>query len=186
MAKLDSSSLEVLAEESKLYIRYIASRIKDSNLAEDYFHDALLKASQSTKSPEDKEKLKPWFFSVLKNIIIDEYRKEATRKKHVDKVLEDIDPIVYDEKLSDICCDLEGFFLKLLSPQDEKIIRSLNLNGMSLSDYAQKHNISEGAARVRKSRAMKNLKKKVLKVCQCFNNTEVDTPKSDNCSCQAS
>ena len=56
MSKLDQTSLERLTEDSDLYIRYISKRIKDHNLAEDYFHDALSESRNERRGTERKKK----------------------------------------------------------------------------------------------------------------------------------
>lgn len=185
VSKLDKESLELLTADSDSYIRYISKRIKDHNLAEDYFHDALLKAVISEDGPRDQEKLRAWFYRILRNVIIDSYRKEASQQKGIESILSEAELSLMEKSVDGICCDLEGFFLKLIKPEDEAIIRALNLEGVSLSDYAKKHNISEATLRVRKHRAMQALRKKVLKVCSCFKDSNLDKPNSDECGCQA-
>ena len=185
MSKLDQTSLERLTDDSDLYIRYISKRIKDHNLAEDYFHDALVKAVTSEEGPREKEKLRSWFYRILSNVIIDSYRKDATAQKGVSTIMSETEIESLDQGVAGICCDLEGFFLKLIKPEYEAIIRALNLEGVNPADYAKQHNISEATLRVKKHRAMQALRKKVLKVCSCFHNSNIDKPKGDDCGCQA-
>ncbi len=185
MTKLNRKSLELLTDESDSYIRYISKRIKDHNLAEDYFHDALLKAVISEDGPREEEKLRAWFYRILRNVIIDSYRKEASMQKGIETIISEAELTMMEKQVDGICCDLEGFFLKLIKPEDEAIIRAINLEGISLADYAKKHNITEANLRVKKHRAMQALRKKVLKVCSCFKDSKMDKPKDDSCGCQA-
>ena len=122
-------------------------------------------------------KLRPWFFSVLRNVIIDIHRQDKSIKKGLDSIQEDLEIDLFNKDVTDICCDLEGFFLKLLDPEDEALIKAVNLEGMSISEYSKKFDISEGTVRVRKHRALDRLKKKVLKICKCFENSNLDSPK---------
>ena len=183
MSKLKEESLQQLTDDSESYIRYVAKRIKDHNLAEDYFHDALLKAVTSQDGPQEQEKLRAWFYRILRNVIIDSYRKDASIQKGmtVMKVEQDLGEDVVDG----ICCDLEGFFLKLIKPEEEELIRALSLEGVSMADYAKQNNITEATLRVRKHRAMTALKNKIKKVCSCFKDSKLDRPTDDDCKCQS-
>lgn len=65
--------------------RYAYSKIGDRHIAEDLVQDAFLGALQSAKETVVIENQKAWLFSILRNKIVDYYRKLEREKKQTGK-----------------------------------------------------------------------------------------------------
>ena len=65
--------------------RYAYSKIGDRHIAEDLVQDAFLAALQSTKDSALIQNQKSWLFSILRNKIVDYYRKLEREKKQIGK-----------------------------------------------------------------------------------------------------
>jgi len=80
----DSASFEVLLNRHKDRIyAFIMSKVKNKDLAEDVFHDALVKVINSLKKGKYNEegKFLSWVMRIAHNLIIDHFRKESKMKK---------------------------------------------------------------------------------------------------------
>ncbi len=69
-----------LSHRSKL-VAYVAKRVQDHDLAQDIVQDGLLKAMKTSPDLREDDKIIPWFYRILQNAIIDEYRKTGRMLK---------------------------------------------------------------------------------------------------------
>ena len=66
----DAMISSLFSHREKL-LAYVRSKISDSALAEDVLQESLLKALRASPSLQDEDKLVPWFYRILNNVIID-------------------------------------------------------------------------------------------------------------------
>lgn len=76
----ETSVSSLLKYRSQLF-QFVKKRVNDIDLAEDILQDSLLKAFHKAPEIAEEEKLVAWFYSVLRNTIIDNYRKNNTDSK---------------------------------------------------------------------------------------------------------
>ncbi|MDQ7029809.1 MAG: RNA polymerase sigma factor [Ardenticatenia bacterium] len=73
----------------------------DASLAEDIVHDVVVKALKAQDTLRDGAPLRPWIFAILRNTVIDHYRRQGKQFRHVSlEALEDHhDPALVDAPL---------------------------------------------------------------------------------------
>jgi RNA polymerase sigma-70 factor (TIGR02943 family) len=64
---------------SDMLYGFAMQRIRDSNLAKDLVQDTFLAAWKNVEKYNGEASVKTWLFTILKNKIIDHYRKSSTR-----------------------------------------------------------------------------------------------------------
>lgn len=62
-------------------LAYAKSLTLEEAGAEDLVQDAMLRALQAGSAPRKEAELRPWMFRILKNLFIDEKRKERVRRE---------------------------------------------------------------------------------------------------------
>ncbi len=69
---------QLLNELDALYrtARYL---VRDPHLAEDIVHDVIAKALEAKRSFRQRESIRPWLFTILRNTITDHYRRQGRR-----------------------------------------------------------------------------------------------------------
>ncbi len=75
--------------------RYALPRVSDSDLAKDLVQETFLAAWRNIETYKGEASEKNWLFTILKNKIIDHYRKASTRL--TDKLTDGNDDIQFDE-----------------------------------------------------------------------------------------
>ncbi len=78
----DDFARQILAELDALYrtARYLTG---DAHLAEDIVHDVVVKALKHRHSAHARETLRPWLFTILRNTVVDYFRRQGRRFRSV-------------------------------------------------------------------------------------------------------
>ncbi len=101
----------------------------------------------------------PWFFVMIKHLLIDEYRSLARRhaRESSDELIEQI----YSAKNDSEAVDVDEI-LGHLSPETAKLVRQYYLEGISYEELENDTGLSQTSLRQRLSRAIKGLREKVI------------------------
>jgi RNA polymerase sigma factor (sigma-70 family) len=67
--------IEELLASRQRFLDFVSRRVSEPELAEDIVQEALLRAIQSADRLRDDTRLIPWFYQLLRNAIIDNYRR---------------------------------------------------------------------------------------------------------------
>ena len=71
-------------EHGDYLFRFALSRLNDKSLSEDMVQETFLAALKNIKNFDNRSSIRTWFTSILKNKIIDHYRKKARAFKEED------------------------------------------------------------------------------------------------------
>jgi RNA polymerase sigma-70 factor (ECF subfamily) len=155
---------QLLAHRTKL-VAYVTSKVQDADLAEDIVQEGLIKALRSAPDLKDDEKLLPWFYRVLQNAIIDEYRKRDRMAKRQDSYALEQEFVISDEDRSTVCeCFRE--LIPTLKQEYAEVIDALDLNEEEPDRVATRLGVTRGNLKVRAHRARQQLKSKLEETCQ--------------------
>ncbi len=70
---------EWVNEYANMLYQYVIKRVKDNHIAKDLVQDTLLSAWKNIENYTGEASVKTWLFTILKNKIIDHYRKSSNR-----------------------------------------------------------------------------------------------------------
>jgi RNA polymerase sigma-70 factor (ECF subfamily) len=166
----NSKCIDVLIDRHKNKIfTYILVSVKNRELAEDIFQDAIVKVIHSLKAGRYSEngKFSSWVMRIGHNLIIDHYRKE----KHLATVSNDNydfdllnnpkfsagsieDSLVYEQVLRDV-----SKLVDLLPEAQKKVVELRHYKGLSFKDIAEELGVSINTALGRMRYAIINLRK---------------------------
>jgi RNA polymerase sigma factor (sigma-70 family) len=155
---------------------FARSKINDFELAADVVQDSLLKAVKSKNSLKDETNIRAWLFSILRNSIIDIYRKRAVVKT------EKIDPesIALESELDRLACTCIEKLIPTLNKNYAFLVQELELKQRPTTVIAKELNITENNLKVMRYRARQQLKQRLEETCQlCAKHGCVD------CTCSA-
>lgn len=151
-------------------MKYYVSRISDPIWAEDLMQKSFLKAALALKSFDPSRNFKSWFFTLAHNTMIDELRKRAREKDHLQNYKVHLEALAPSDTEEWAHADLEpsssGSDLKTLSSQaaltstQKRALELRYLHEQSFESIASELNIKESNARKIISRALKALKAK--------------------------
>lgn len=145
-------------------IRWIARQGLGMAEAEDIYQQAVLKAVVTETDPQDSEKISSWFFRILKNTMIDEFRKTKRDLKKINEYELTIEK-EFDPTTQKHLCDCVSGFLEDLSPPEKKLIEAHFFEGKSFKELSSEYQSKESALRVKALRAREKLKAALKNSC---------------------
>ncbi len=162
---LESPELQrALLESRDRFLAYVRRRVDDPELAEDILQDGLLRALQAAPSPNQEDRLVPWFYRVLRNAIIDAYRRRAVAgRRHVP--LDGVDLADEDEDEALACACFEPL-VATLKPEYAELIRAVELGSETPGAAARRLGVTPNNLKVRRHRARQALRQRLEQTCR--------------------
>lgn len=143
---------------------FLNKHVQDPTLAADILQDAFLKAVRHADSLHTPEAAVGWFYKVLRNSMTDHFRRSGREHQRFVWGAE-LDQLEADEDLrQDVCGCLIGM-VDTLKEDYAAIIRAVDINEVSVKDFAMANEISPNNASVRLFRARQSLLKQVQTCC---------------------
>lgn len=135
------------------HYRFVLSIVKNKEDAMDIYQDSMIKALRKYKSIKDMDKLKSWFYQILRNTSYDYIR---ARKRESTIYIGDYLP---EEGTLDHYEDIElTKALKALNPVDYEVIQMKYIQELKFREIADILEISENTVKSRVYSALKKLK----------------------------
>ena len=163
---------ELLKRHKDRVFRYINSKVRDSDLANDLFQDAFMKVITTMKGGHYNEegKFLPWIMRISHNLIIDHFRKTnkvrfLSESRTLNEEFTIFHKLSTDEKnyLEERCeTELESQMLGLLDhlpAMQREIIQMRIFQDMSFKEIAEMEDVSINTALGRMRYALINMRK---------------------------
>ncbi|WP_263409070.1 sigma-70 family RNA polymerase sigma factor [Terriglobus tenax] len=163
---MSETMLSPLLEQRKQFLSFVRRRVNDPALAEDILQAAYLRAMKHEGDFEGEESAVAWFYRVLRNAVIDQYRRHATENKALAYWGREMEgetapaPGIRDEICACLTKVVDG-----LTPNYASLLRAVDLGEQPLHAFAEEHHLSGGNAAVRAHRARAALRKELIKTC---------------------
>lgn len=164
---LAPQSLETLLQNRERFTAFVRKHVHDPNDAEDIVQSAFARTVEKGEAIRDDESVVAWFYRVLRNSIIDYYRRNDVRTRgneQYGKELERLQPVLDPSDRRELCQCLWPL-MDELKPEYRDALKVVDLEEHSLAELAQSAAISENNANVRLHRARQALKKQVQTTC---------------------
>lgn len=173
------TSRDQLVDNHRRFLGFLEKRVGDRALAEDILQDAFVRNLDAAADvPPDGAV--PWFFTVLRNAVIDRYRREEVRGRRLAEFARELDrqTDASAEVEREICACVTRL-AATLKPEYADVLERVDVGGASLKEYASKEGLTANNAAVRAHRARQALKRRVIESCGlCAEHGCVD------CSCR--
>ena len=157
----------VLTENHRRFLTFLSRRVPTREIAEDILQEAFVRGL--TRAPEltTTESALAWFYRVLRNAIVDHYRRTGAEARAMERYAAETDDIVLpaDAELLDVVCGCVRSLVTTLKPEYGTAITRVDLEGATLAAFAKEADISTNNAGVRLHRARRALKARVVEVC---------------------
>jgi RNA polymerase sigma-70 factor (ECF subfamily) len=105
-----------------------------------------------------------WFYRLLRNAVVDHYRRRASRARAHQIFAAEI-PESYEPEFKAAACECIGEVVSGLKPEYRDAIEQIDLDESSVEAFARSHRISANNASVRLHRARKAVAKHLKAVC---------------------
>lgn len=170
---------QVLNRNRDRFVAFLAKRIGgDIAQAEELYQAAILRSLEKGIPTDDGDTAVAWFYRVLRNALVDHYRRSAAGKRAGDSHRE-AEPTTVDPELEQTVCSCVNDLVPTLKPEYAEIVTAVDVESRAIGDVAGKLGVTSNNATVRLHRARKALKDRLVSTCgHCAENGCVD------CTCK--
>lgn len=155
----------VLAEQHRRFLAFLTPRVGSRATAEDILQAAYVKAMERSSQLRNDESAVAWFYRILRNAVVDHYRREATSKRLHKELKRQTSETAPDPKLHDTICQCVRDVAATLKPGYASVIGDVEVEGLSVEESGRRAGISTNNASVRLHRARKALASRLAEVC---------------------
>ena len=163
----EDAVIQRLTECRAEFMRYFQRRLSRTEEAEDAFQDFCVKVLRAAREPQDNGKVDAWLRRVLRNSLIDHYRRRAARQRGRDayeaepREMADTPETDYDENP----CTCVQDALPALRSDYAEIIRRVDLEEEPRETIAADLGLTSNNIGVRLHRARRAMKDQIEKRC---------------------
>jgi RNA polymerase sigma factor (sigma-70 family) len=156
----------LLVDNHRQFLAFIQRRVGSRELAEDILQDAFVKSIEKAEDLRDETSSVAWFYRMLRNAVIDHYRRTSVRGKALESFGRELEGAVEPPpEIRDEICACVSRLAASLKPEYADAIQRLEIEGVSMQQYATAAGISPNNAAVRAFRAREALRKQVKTSC---------------------
>jgi RNA polymerase sigma factor (sigma-70 family) len=155
--------IAALVANHREFLRFVERRVGDRDVAEEILQGAFVKNLHNLDSV--RETAIGWFYTVLRNAIIDHRRRASAAERRFESYAIDAGSDARDDELHGVICKCVGELANTLKPEYAEALRRIEIEGISVKDYAEQIGISSSNAGVRVFRAREALRKQVARSC---------------------
>ena len=177
---MPETTLNTLLDHRSQFLGFVRRRVESPALAEDILQSAYIRALESQSQPDNDESTVAWFYRILRNAVIDHYRRRQTESKALATLAHELESATSPApELKNVVCACLTQVLDQITPSYAELLRAVDLNEQPLNDFARQQNLTATNAGVRAHRARAALRKQLLLTCgSCAKHACVD------CTCR--
>lgn len=158
--------LSVMAENRRAFLSFLERRVGHRETAEDLLQESFAR-SMDRVPLEPEESVTAWFYRVLRNGVIDHYRRRGASERALASLQTELEEAPHepspDER--DAVCRCVTRLSETLKPEYALALRRVEVDGVSVRDLASEVGITPNNAAVRLFRARETLRKRVVRWC---------------------
>lgn len=157
--------LDVLVDHHRTFLRFLERRVGSREAAEDLLQDAFGRALDRLDTLHDDESAVAWFYRVLRNAVVDHYRRSDASRRAVEAFGRTLDESVPPPDVHDTICTCVAGLARTLKPEYADALLQIDVEGVAVKDFAAHAGITPGNAAVRVFRAREALRRQVVASC---------------------
>ncbi len=158
--------ISVLVDNHRAFLAFLQKRTGDRAIAEDVLQEAFAKAITASSELRDEEAATAWFYRLLRNAVVDYFRRTASRSKAHESAAREMEEAVEpDAETKNAVCGCVARLAGTLKPELEKAIQRVDVDGAAIQTFADEAGITANNARVRLFRARAALRERVRQSC---------------------
>lgn len=158
---------DLLIQNKFRFLTFLERRLGSRADAEDLLQTAYLRALSAVETLRDEEKVVPWFYQLLRNLLVDHYRRRgatARLEKHLAHEIETT-AVIDDEELFREVCRCVKDASEALKDEYREILLRVELGDEPLQQVASDLRITPNNASVRLHRARRVLREALQATC---------------------
>ena len=146
------------------FLTFLEARVPSRAIAEEILQAAFVRTLEKGGTIRENESAVAWFFRLLRNAIVDHYRRSASETRALDQQAAGGDMISKVE-FENAVCTCMSTLLPNLKPDYAEMIERVDLREVPLATVAAELGITTNNATVRLHRARQALKRQLERSC---------------------
>ena len=163
---LTRSVVDTLVANHREFLGFLERRVGDRALAEDLLQEAFVRGLDRLDTLRDGESVVAWFYRSLRNATIDSFRRKGAEGRALERAARELpESLDSSPEVRDAVCRCVGRLAETLKPEYAAALRRIEVDGLSVKDYAAEAGVTTSNAAVRVFRARQALRKQVAASC---------------------
>lgn len=162
---LEKDVVGVLVQNHRQFLAFLERRLGNRALAEDILQDAFVRGMDRVGTLQDRESAVAWFYRVLRNSVTDHHRRRSTADRRLAELSAELEQEVPALETRALVCQCVKDLASTLKAEYSDALRRVEVDGLSVKDYAAEAGITSNNAAVRVFRAREALRKQVSRSC---------------------
>ena len=159
-------TVAVLVENHRAFLGYLEKRIGRRDVAEDVLQEAFARGLEKLPQLGSDESAVAWFYRVLRNAVIDHYRRGGASERALSALARDLEKTTEpDLDTRNVVCQCVARVANTLKPEYADALRRVEVDGVPVQEFAREAGITPNNAGVRLFRAREALRKRVAQSC---------------------
>ena len=155
-----------LVGSHRQFLAFIERRVGDRAVAEDILQDAFVRSIEKGDDVRDDTSAVAWFYRMLRNSVIDHYRRTGARNRALESFANELkDAVEPPPEIVDDICGCVRELATSLKPEYAAAIQRVDIDELPVNQFAAEAGITASNAGVRLSRAREALRKQVKASC---------------------
>ncbi len=158
--------VHLLVANHREFLGFLERRVGNRALAEDILQDAFVRGMDKLEALRSDESAVAWFYRLLRNSIIDHHRRSGAAERKLAafgrEVEEHLEPNL---ETRGAICKCVSALAATLNDEYADALRTVEVDGLPVKDFAAQAGISANNAGVRVFRAREALRKQVVRSC---------------------
>jgi RNA polymerase sigma factor (sigma-70 family) len=161
-----SEVAEIFVANHRQFLSFLERRVGSRAVAEDILQEAFVRGMGTPLRADEQESVIAWFYRTLRNAAIDYHRRHKTANKALEAfAAETDDQPQLDPEMHAAVCQCVKQLADTLKPAYADALKRIEVDGVSVKDYATEAGISTSNAAVRVFRAREALRGQVARSC---------------------
>ncbi len=143
--------VRVLVDNHKRFLAFLERRVGSRDVAEDILQEAFVRGIDRLNTLRDAQSATAWFYRLLRNALVDHYRREGAERRALAQVsaMADRAEEPLDAEMMDIVCACVASLVDTLKPEYADAIRRMDLGGVAVGAFAAHPGLTPNNAAVR-------------------------------------
>lgn len=159
------ASLDALVDNHRTFLAFLERRVGTKETAEDLLQEAFGRAVTHISTLRDEESATAWFYRLLRNAVVDHYRRRATAGSALERFASELDDAVPPPEVANQICACVARLAGTLKPEYADALQKIDVDGVPVKDYAAQQGLTANNAGVRVFRARQALRSQVVASC---------------------
>ena len=157
--------IAALVENHREFLAFLHKRVHDRAVAEDILQEAFVRGLRRLDTLHKDESVRAWFYRTLRNVLIDQLRRQQAYSNRLSALADELRSEEVPEEVEGVVCQCVKRLATTLKPEYADALQRIEVEGLSVKEFADCAGISASNAAVRVFRAREALRKQVQASC---------------------